>query len=297
MKRTLPTLALLALLASCGEEPALDGGQTPEQDVAATGGSGHGDRHALGSLKISDYEFSVARYGTFEAGVEGALEVHLVSGPAGKSQSDLNLFVWVEDQQGNQLSAPSKAQPEGGGLHSHVMTRASENPPVRAVLRLRVGDIDSTGSLPLDGHGHEHSTTPHGGAQSRFRGPDGTAGHLELKLHDDKGDLELWLCKDDHFEQPFDLPLDATVQVNFIDKGGRTVELKVRNSTQNEDESGAASIREGQTNYFIYPSAEGEDSTWLMGADFQSIVQISFDLNGASYVSEEFSLTPHVHLP
>ena len=297
MKFTPLTLSLLALLASCGEEPAPDVVPPPEQGAAAPAASGHGERTDLKNVTISGYEFNVAKYGTLEPGVEGALEVRLVDGPAGKSQDDLNVFVWVEDASGKQLSESHKATPEGDALHSHVMTRESESPPVRAVLRLRVDDIDTTGSLPLDGHGHEHSSAPHSGVQSRFKGPDGSTGHLELKLHDDKGDLELWLCKDDHFEQPFDLPVDATVRVTFVDKDNRTVDLKVRNTDQNEDESGTANLREGQTNYFIYPSEDGQDSDWLKGADFQSIVKLSFTLNGTDYVSEEFVLTPHVHLP
>ena len=45
-----------------------------------------------------------------------------------------------------------------------------------------------------DDHAHEDTHGPHDGVTTGFA--DGM-GHLELKLHDDKGDLELWLYRDD----------------------------------------------------------------------------------------------------
>ena len=121
------------------------------------------------------------------------------------------------------------------------------------------------------------------------------AGHLELKLHDDKGDLELWIAKDAKISQPFDLPLDAIVRVTFIDVKGKVVELRVRNADKNEDEDGTANVRAGATNYFIFPGVTGQDAAWLQGAGFQSLVTVAFTAGGKAYVSEEFPLVPHTH--
>src|SRR5690606_14173734 len=182
-----------------------------------------------------------------------------------------NAYLWVESQDGTQLSAPEKGLPSGDRLHFHVTPRQDEKAPYRVVLRLRSGDSDERGSLPLDGHGHEHVEGPHHGVPATFSG-DGSQGHLELKLHDDKGDLELWLAEDAAFQRPFDLPLDATVEVEFIDVDGRKATLRPRNTTTNEDEEGVPNIREGKTNYFVFPGQQGEDASWLQGKEFQSIV-------------------------
>lgn len=125
----------------------------------------------------------------------------------------------------------------------------------------------------------------------------GSQGFLELKLHDDKGDLELWLAKDEKVTEPFDLPLASEIQVEFIDVGGRTVTLRPRNQQQNEDEGedGKPNIRNGETNYFIYPTAAGEDASWLQGKEFSSIVVVSFTADGQPVKSEEFVLKPHEH--
>ena len=297
MKRTPLILSFLGLLHACGGEERASKNAEPAVGPAAAAASDHGERMDLGSVTISGYEFTMVRLGEFTPGTESALEVHLVNAPAGKTASDLNVYAWVEDESGTPVSAPIKGILEGDAFHCHVMPRESEHPLVRAVLRLRVDDIDATGSLPLDGHGHEHVQTPHDGVLSQFSGPDGAAGHLELKLHDDKGDLELWLATNPQLTEPFDLPLDSTIAVKFIDVQGRTVDLKVRNTSQNEDENGMANIRGGRTHYFIYPTSEDQDASWLMGTEFQSIIQVSFEVNGARYVSEEFVLTPHTHSP
>jgi hypothetical protein len=163
-------------------------------------------------------------------------------------------------------------------------------------LRLRHEGADHRTSLPLDGHGHEHAQTVHGGVAATFQNTaGGTSGHLELKLHDDKGDLELWIGQDSHLEEPVDLPLDALLVVAFIDVDNREVTLRVRNNEQNEDEDGKPNIRDGKTNYFIYPGDSGEDSTWLTGADFHSVVTVAWQSEDQKYRSEEFVLVPHTH--
>lgn len=150
---------------------------------------------------------------------------------------------------------------------------------------------------PQGGHGHDHGHEEGGkGVVSKFSGPDGAdAGHLELKLHDDKGDLELWLARDEKFAVPFDLPLDTKVTITFLDKDGRTVELAVRNRDRNEDEDGKPTVREGKTNYFIFPGGSGQDASWLKGEGFVARVRVSFEAAGKAYKSSNFDLRPHTH--
>ena len=145
-------------------------------------------------------------------------------------------------------------------------------------------------------HGEHHAHGPHDGMVAAFRHKDGTAvGFLELKLHDDKGDLELWLARDETITQHYDIPLDSKITVTFEDKGNRSVTLQVRNKEENEDEDGNPNMRRGKTNYFIFPGDTGADASWLMGLDFHSHVVVKFTENGEEHISDEFELIPHSH--
>ncbi len=148
-----------------------------------------------------------------------------------------------------------------------------------------------------DGHGHDDDGDhdgpkhgPHDGTVERFDG-----GYVELKLHDDKGDLELWIAKDEKITQPYDLPLAATLTVTFIDRDDKSVTLRVRNKDKNEDEDGKANNRDGKTNYFIFPGDTGANATWLMGADFKSQVRVTFEAGGMRRATKAFLLKPHTH--
>jgi hypothetical protein len=290
----LATIALL--LAACGgndpvTNPPAEPGKAAMQPPPAV--PGHGAATDLGTLTVASRQFGIVRLGELVPGQEVAFEVHAV-GAAAAGLATLNVYLWVESEDGTQLSAPAKGLPEGDALHFHLTPRKGDKVPHRAVLRLRTGDVDERASLPLDGHGHEHVEGPHEGVPATFQGG-GTKGWLELKLHDDKGDLELWLGQDDRFSQPFDLPLASTVEVEFVDGGGRKVTLRPRNSERNEDENGVPNVRDGSTNYFIYPSQDGEDAGWLCGKEFQSIVIVRFTRGGEAFTSAEFVLKPHTH--
>ena len=274
MKRILPIVALLLVLPG----------------VVLAQGSDHGDSLNLGSVSILGKDYSITRLGELTPGKEGAFEV-----ASNATLSGLSAYLWVESKDGSRISAPSKGIPENDKLHFHVVPKAGSEPQ-RIVLRVRNAGKDERASLPLDGHGHEHTDAPHDGIVAKFMNAKGEeAGHLELKLHDDKGDLELWLATDKYIEKPYDLPLGAVIHVKFIDHDDKEVRLKVRNTSKNEDEDGKANIRSGKTNYFIYPSEDGQDSKWLMGKDFSSIVVVSFTADGTNYTSEEFALVPHTH--
>ncbi len=140
--------------------------------------------------------------------------------------------------------------------------------------------------------GHVHG--PHNGMVASFAGG-GLSGHVEIKLHDDKGDLELWLAQDTDFTKPFDLPLTASIELEFHDRDGRKVVLRPRNAEQNEDENGKANVRDGSTNYFIYPSRAGEDAAWLQGKEFHSRVTARWHHDGQQLQSRKLELAPHSH--
>merc|ERR1711862_827926 len=61
-------------------------------------------------------------------------------------------------------------------------------------------------------------------------------GFIELKLHDDAGDLELWICKDGAMSQPLDFPASTSITVTFATHGNRSVTLVVRDEDENKDE-------------------------------------------------------------
>ncbi len=285
----IPSATCLFVLAACAEKEA------PHQPPPATQKSpaDHGLALQLGTLSVGSRRFEITQLGRLVPGEEGAFEV-MPKGNTAAEIASLNVYLWIESEDGTQLSAPAKGTREGTSLHFHATPQKAGKAPFRVVLRVRADGADDRASLPLDGHGHEHAHGPHGGVIARFAGA-GTNGHLELKLHDDKGDLELWLGKDDKLTESFDLPLAATVEVEFIDVKGRKVSLRARNQTKNEDEDGKPNVRAGRTNYFVYPGASGEDSAWLRGKEFQSIVIVRFQAGETAFVSEELVLKPHVH--
>ncbi|MFT4840115.1 MAG: hypothetical protein ACI8UD_002210 [Planctomycetota bacterium] len=297
-------LAFLAFMTACGgDKPADDsGGAQPANTGSAAGSTtGHADGHAdghgaatsLGTVTVASNQFEIVRLGELVKGSEGALEV-IPKSIAAPQWSDLNLYLWLESQDGTQVSESAKGDATEKGFHFHVTPGSDDKDAFRVMLRVRHGGGDERNSLPLDGHGHEHIEGPHHGVPATFAGG-GQQGHLELKLHDDKGDLELWLNRDATLSQPFDLPIDSTIEIEFVDVSGKKVTLRARNKTTNEDEDGTANIRDGMSNYFIFPSQPGEDASWLQGKTFESIVIVRFRAAGKQLTSEEFVLKPHVH--
>ena len=122
--------------------PAAPGAEKP---------SDHGERKPLGTLAVAGKQFELALFGELLPGKEGAFGVFSKE-PVG----DASLYLWVEDKDGVQLSAPAKGEVEGAGLHFHVLPQDAGKTPSRVVLRVRADGKDERGGLPLDGHGHEH---------------------------------------------------------------------------------------------------------------------------------------------
>ena len=150
-------------------------------------------------------------------------------------------------------------------------------------------------------HGHsdhshgEHLRTPHDGVLTPlFDSTSQQVGHVELKLHDDKGDLELWLTALPS-STPFDIPLGSKIKVTFIDLENKEVLLKPRNKVNNEDENGNGNIRNDKTNYFIFPGDTKESASFLVGKSFSSKVLVSFVVNGQLFKTTSFVLKPHTH--
>ena len=301
--RTLTTCLLtLALAGACqkhdphhghdhGPGGHSHGDETQQTEGGGEGHDDHGDRVDLGEVTVVGRHFSVARFGNVEPGKEAGFEVSVDGDAAG-----LSPFLWVEDAGGEQVGGPESGSLENGKWHFHVTPRADGGMPMRVVLRLRHDGKDERAGLPLSGHGHEHQDTPHDGVLAALKDASGKqVGHIELKLHDDKGDLELWIAKDDGITQPLDLSLDVKPTVTFVDHDGRKVELAVRNTDKNEDEDGNPNIRGGKTNYFIFPGDTGADASWLKGKEFRSIVSVSIPAEGGALTSAEFVLKPHTH--
>ncbi len=139
---------------------------------------------------------------------------------------------------------------------------------------------------------HVHANEgPNDGWLHPIFGPDGTqVGTAEIKLHDDAGDLEVWLTEGGHGGAPWELPVATVLRLEFPETG-RRVDLAVRDELENRDENGAATVRDGATNYFVFPGETDADASWLMGEDFAAKAVLSWE--GAT--SGEFVLRPHVH--
>jgi len=120
---------------------------------------------------------------------------------------------------------------------------------------------------------------------------DGTqVGTLEIKLHDDAGDLEAWITQGGHDGEPWRMPLDTVLSLTFPDIG-KEVNLAVRDRERNNDESGQSTIRDGATAYFIFPGETGADASWLSGADLAANAELQFE----DTTTGSFILRPHVH--
>jgi len=124
-------------------------------------------------------------------------------------------------------------------------------------------------------------------------------GTVEIKLHDDKGDLEVWvnqggLAATMQGATPWDLPLESQLKISFpeLDK---EVTLAVRDSETNADEAGKSMIRDGKTNYFIFPGDTGADASWLQGHHFEESAVLLLETEGTKATTGTIKLTPHGH--
>ncbi len=319
----LALLLLIALTSGCSKSappPAAGAEATTQQTkarAASKPASDHGQESSLGKLTLAGFQLDVVALGTIAAGEDAAVAASVTAAPAGKDWRRANVYLWIQAADGKRLTAPSKAVVEAGRLHMHASVPAGSPPAAELIFRLRDGELDERVSLRLPGAapaakpeappaagataaeahaGHSHAKTPHDGIVAKLGGPGAALdGWLECKLHDDKGDIELWLGKDQAMTTPLDLPLDTKPTIRFVDRDGRTVTLTVRDQATNPDESGAANVRAGETNYFIFPGTSGADASWLKGAKFALIIFVTVLADGKETRSAEFVLRPHTH--
>ncbi|MEM9283498.1 MAG: hypothetical protein AAGA96_16870 [Verrucomicrobiota bacterium] len=139
-------------------------------------------------------------------------------------------------------------------------------------------------------HVHANEGPNDGSLYPVFGGDGEQVGTVEIKLHDDAGDIEVWLTSGGHGGPAWDLPTDSILILTFPHLK-KQVELAVRDSTENRDETGNVTVRDGGTNYFVFPGETGIDATWLMGKDFAAVAVL--DLEAAS--TGEMILRPHIH--
>ena len=56
-------------------------------------------------------------------------------------------------------------------------------------------------------------------------------------------------------------------------------------------------MRDGKTNYFIFPGDTGTDASWLTGTNFKSSVTVTVPEAGGPLTAAAFTLVPHSHGP
>ena len=122
------------------------------------------------------------------------------------------------------------------------------------------------------------------------------AGYVEVKLHDDKGDIELWIAtRRGHHEAHRPAAQREDHGRASPTRSTPSATWRSRNKDKNEDEDGNATNRNGMTNYFIFPGDTGADASWLMGTSFKDEVTVSFANGAAKYSTKAFELVPHTH--
>ena len=266
----------------------------PSRHAASAGAGGH--QHGavtfeLGNVTLAGTRLRIQRMDAIQ---EGTAVGFAVLADSTKEAPPIRVQLLSSD--GTPVSDLVRVPLRDGAGHAHLTPKAGQPRPAR--LRVQVGEEEGArenASLELEGQAVDlHAGHNHGIVARITDG--GISGWLELKLHDDKGDLELWLYRDLKKKIPFDLPLDTAILAEFPEMG-RTFTLSVRNREKNEDEAGQSNVREGKTNYFIFPGDSGQDPALLVGRSFSSMVKIKFDTGGVTWATAPFWLVPHFHGP
>ncbi|MBT9556335.1 MAG: hypothetical protein IV100_09915 [Myxococcales bacterium] len=281
---------------------------TADNAKAAEAPKDHGARASIGRASVGGWDFELTLIGTLAAGKESAIEARAVTIPEGRDWKSAGVYVWVEDAAGNSLTAPSKAVVENGQLHFHAAVPAGAATAAQVVVRVREDGKDERTKVPVTpkaatdaakAPAHSHEKTPHDGIIVAWKsgGTPSLSGFAEVKLHDDKGDVEVWLGKDRAFKEPLRLPVESRLNLTLVDLSGRKLTLAPRDLAENKDESGVAHLVGGQTDYFIFPGTTGDDATALIGKTFSSVAALSFEAAGQKATSDEFVLQPHTHAP
>jgi hypothetical protein len=254
------------------------------------GGHAHGEGHgshdhgagivSLGNLTIGSEKFMIDRDGQVDKGFQTEFGVERV-GPG----TATGFKAWVQDSGGKAICDPVEGDAHDDHAHFMVMPKGSD----AHKFAISYGDKVSTISV------HPGAAPANDGILSPLEDADGKlVGFVELKLHDDAGDLELWVCKDGAMSQPLDLPTSTSITVTFATHDNRSVQLTVRNTDENEDEDGKPNMRDGKTNYFIFPGESGQDPAFLI-EPFRSTTTITFTAETKAYTAPPFIMVPHSH--
>lgn len=305
---TLVFIAASAIFTtSCGKAPETSGGAPAQASHASTepaasasptaapppaAGADHGAPTPLGTIDLGAYHFALTARGRVIPGQEFAVTATVSGGTSADAWRDLQVFASVEADDGTPVSRPGRALVEKGELHMHATILAAAGVPKRLVIRLREGERDVRGRLDLPAAIVQEIASSHEGRVARLEAPAGVHhGYVEVKLHDDKGDLELWLVGAKG--GPLDVPLSTSLTLTFSSPQAKVITAAPRDQGTNPDEDGKPNARSGATNYFIFPGDTGADATWLKGSDFKGVLTVSFPRDGVTLASPPFELRPH----
>jgi len=279
--------------ADMGPGPADESDEKKQKKEHTHGHShGHGHEHshehiakvvALGTVTVGGTTFAIDREGQVEAGLETTFGVEIVGGGTAVPTS-----AWIANPDGEKLCDPVSG--DGHDNHWHF-TVCPLVPVKKSVFVLKVGNEE----VVVD---WARLAAPcKDGILSVLKAADAPEwrGFLEVKLHGDAGDMEMWLHARNEGSRPtpLDVPKETVLRLTSSSHAGKTVELRVRNMDKNEDEAGAANMRNDRTNYFIFPGESGQDPEWLKGEKWRGMVTVAFEAEGKSYGCEPFILVPH----
>lgn len=257
----------------------------------------HEDNHAkivgIGTVTLGGTTFMIDRDGQVEAGKKTEFGVELVGEGTAVPKA-----AWLANPDGTKVCDPVSG--EGHEKHWHFNVEPLD-PVKKSKFVLQVGEEEATIDFcrlaePING-----------GILAVFKGADTPAKtmFLELKLHGDAGDLELWLYESfpktewagvGGKPRPFDVSPDTVITLAFPSHPGKSVTLSVRDADKNEDEEGKPNMRPGGTNYFIFPGESGQDPAWLVGetvTSWRGVVTATFEAGGKSFAGDPFVLVPH----
>lgn len=281
-----------------GADVAMAPADPDEKKQKKEHGHGHGHEHdhanthrpgdgvvSLGTVTAGGATFVIDRDGQIEAGKTTEFGVELAPGSA----AVVPKAAWLANPDGKKLCDPVAGDGHDDHWHFNVCPL---HPVKKSKFVLQVGGEEAAVDFA---RGHAPCN---GGIMSVFKASHAPQwrGYLELKLHGDAGDLEMWLytsAEGGRKPLPFDLPKETVLTLAFPNHGGKTLEMRVRNGEQNEDEDGTPNMRAGETNYFIFPGESGQDPEWLVGEKWRGLATVAFAADGNSYACDPFVLVPH----
>ena len=133
---------------------------------------------------------------------------------------------------------------------------------------------------------------PRGGTLVAIMDGEALSGHAEVRFHAEFGELEVWLGTDASMSSPLDVPVATVLMLRTATGDSAGTRLAVRDPERNEDEEGNVNVRDGATNYFVYPTDYSEEPSPPVGASGDTPVFIEFEAGGKTYRTSEFELVP-----